>query len=252
MRKDVAVLLVNWSTVHEFERCLDTLREYEGEVPLYVRQNHKSQEISDRCVEVAKSYGATISVDEENLGHGLGINTLAIEAKRFRYFFIVNPDCAWTEPIFDRLVEFLRADRNRCIVGPKQMDSQNRITAGGIFGTMEQPVHRMWREHDPGNVKARDTREAIVVAGSAMMIRNSDFFSYGKMLPSNHYYSETFLCYHTLHHGRTNWYYGEPWMIHEWHRSSPLGFEGSDGKFKEDRAFFRQMCDTHDPPIPHD
>ena len=91
-----------------------------------------------------------------------------------------------------------------------------------------------------------------MVAGAAFLIRAKDFFEYGGLLESAHYYSETWLNYHVRAHSREVWYFGEPWMIHEWHQSSPVGFKGTDGMFKSDREMFRKMCDQHDPPIKRD
>lgn len=248
-----AVLIVNWSTPNDLNTCLKSLRTFEGGVPTYVFQNYHTPETATLSLAVAENHGAHWWQHLENLGHGEGINRLAYRAKYDHdYLFIVNPDVQWTEPVIKRLIAFLEEDPQRCIVGPKQLNSEGQITAGGIFGTMESPEHRMFKVADPTNTKCRDTRQAVVVAGSAMMIRTEDFFEYGGLLPAAHYYSETWLCYHTASHGRTNWYYGEPWMIHQWHTSSPLGYEGTDGKFHQDREMFRQACDEHDPPIPHD
>lgn len=248
-----AVLVVNWSTPDDLEKCLGSVRQHEGDVGVYVFQNHYNREVAEASLNTARRYGASWWQHMENLGHGAGINRLADQAKwHHDYLFIVNPDCVWTEPVMDTLIAFLEEDPKRCIVGPKQLDSKMKITAGGIFGTFEKPQHRMFKFPDAGNAQARDVLQATVVAGSAMMIRTADFVEYGGLLEANHYYSETWLCYHTAAHGRTNWYYGKVWMIHEWHRSSPIGSPLTDGKFHEDRALFRKMCDEHDPPIPHD
>lgn len=250
---DPAVLVVNWSTPDDLDTCLSSLREHEGDVGVYVFQNFHMKETADRSLAVANKHGAAWWQNMENLGHGAGINRLAQQAKwDHDYFFALNPDVKWTEPVMDRLIGFLQEDPQRCIVGPKQLNSQGQITAGGIFGTFEKPEHRMFKFPDSTNQKARDTLQATVVAGSAMMIRRDDFLEYGGLLEAHHYYSETWLCYHTAAHGRTNWYFGEPWMIHEWHRSTPIGHPESDGRFTEDRELFRRMCDDHDPPIPHD
>ena len=250
---DPAVLIVNWSTPDDLDRCLETLRIHEGDIETFVFQNFHSSDNTRKGINVAKYHRAYVWNHLENLGHGAGINRLAAKAKyEHDYLFVVNPDVMWTEPVVDRLVTFLQEDPERCMVGPKQLNSQGKITAGGIFGTLEKPEHRLFKADDPANQKARDILQATVVAGSALMISTDDFFEYGGLLEAHHYYSETWLCYHAAVHGRTNWYYGEASMIHEWHTSSPMGFEGTDGKFKADQALFRKMCDEHEPPIPHD
>lgn len=249
-----SVLIVNWKTLDDLGRCLASLREHEGDVGTYVFQNHYTDEIDEASEDLAQSLGCQTMRSADNIGHGSGINRLALllDVQESDYLFIVNPDVVWTEPVIDRLVSFLQAEPSAAMVGPKQMDSKGRITAGGIIGTMEAPLHRMFHAADPQNVKVRDIQPVIVVAGSALMVTAKDFYELGGMLPARHYYSETWLCYHALAHGRTNWYWGEPTMIHEWHSSTRVGDPNSDGKFREDQELFRHMCDTHDPPIPHD
>ena len=248
---DAAVLVVNWNTPDDLDRCLSSLRIHDEGLELAVHQNYYSDELSDKGFKVAHRYHADIITQSPNVGHGKGINVLA-KVVQSEYLFIVNPDCVWKEPVVARLVSFLKADPDAAIVGPKQMDSKNRITAAGIVGTLAQPEHRYWHHHDPQNTMARDIVPATVVAGSALMISKEDFWEYGGMLEAKHYFSETWLCYHAQAHGRTCWYYGEPWMVHEWHQSSPQGYPGTDGMIHEDQKLFRQMCDEHNPPIPHD
>jgi GT2 family glycosyltransferase len=192
---------------------------------------------------------------KENFGHGYGTNrgaAIALGWYKPKYLFLVNPDCVWVKPVIDQLVEFLELHPKAALVGPKQMDSQHVITAGGIEGTLESPKHRFWHASDMKNEKARDTIRSPSVAGSAILIRAEVFEELGGMLESGHYYSETWLCYHAQAHGYEVWYHGKPWMIHEWHQSSKVGSSDSDGKMPEDRELFRKMCDEHDPPIRHD
>jgi GT2 family glycosyltransferase len=189
-----------------------------------------------------------------NHGHGYGTNRgaeLAIDWFKPKYLFLVNPDCMWVEPVIDQLVEFLELHPKAALVGPKQMDSKRRITAGGIEGTIENPKHRFWHTSDTPNEKARDSILSPNVAGSAILIRAEVFEELGGMLESGHYYSETWLCYHAQAHGYETWYYGQPWMIHEWHRSSKMNASVSEGQSTQDRELFRAKCDSHDPPIRH-
>lgn len=254
---DVVSLVVNWSTPDDLLRCIKTAEEHEPH-RWVVHQNHHDTIDSEpvlRQIEEMLGPRVAMSGSDQNLGHGAGINQAArLAAVTFdpTYFFIVNPDCEWRQPILTRLATFLEADPIRALVGPKQMDGKGRITAAGIVGSGAKPQHRYWHEFDPGNVLARDAMPSVTVAGSAMMIRSEDFFNFGGLLEAKHYYSETWICYHLRAHGRQVWYYGDPWMIHHWHRSSPVGSMLTDGKFEQDKMLFRKMCDTHNPPIERD
>lgn len=263
----VAALVVNWGTPDDLKRCVMSSELYENDLHWGIYDN-KHPHVDSRAALDGLGFGlgpsrVIVNAARKNFGHGHGINRLARMATAVwdpEYFFVVNPDCMWTEPILDRMMAFLDEDQNRAVVGPKQLDSQYQITAGGIFGTNEKPEHRMWRVKDRTNNLVRDLVPATVVAGSAMLIRARDFFlgdlndcmGIPGMLEAYHYYSETWLCYHLRAHGRTLWYWGEPWMVHEWHRSSPVGFAGTDGKFAADREKFRAQCDIHRPPILRD
>ncbi len=261
-RHDVACVVVNWSTPDDLKRCIDSAFHVEGNMYWSIFQNyHTDSQLRNRNHQaimgaIAGRSKWMVSMDgTQNHGHGYGINKAAAIAMKWfepEYLFLVNPDCVWVEPILDQMIEFLELHPKAAIVGPKQLDSQHRITAGGIGGTMTKPLHRMWHANDLDNKLARDTLQVPTVAGSAVLIRASVFEELGGMLEARHYYSETWLCYHAQSHGYEVWYYGQPWMIHEWHQSTKVGSAMTEGHMKDDRELFRKMCDDHDPQIPHD
>lgn len=251
----VAALVVDWSTPGDLDALIDSAQAFESEMNWSVWRNFHPQYTSPYLVESHSSFPRSmISIirSDQNWGHGYGINRAAIAAKERwnpEYYFVVNPDCEFRVPIIADLVAFLEEDPARWIVGPKQLDSKMRITAAGIFGTDTKPKHRLWRMPDPKNALARDAQQAIMAAGSAFLIRAETFHDLGGMLEAKHYYSDTWLSYHARAHGGQVWYYGKPWLIHEWHRSSPVGFDGTDGNFIPDRKLFQAKCREHDPPI---
>ncbi len=261
-RHDVACIVVNWSTPDDLKRCIDSAFKVEGPMYWSIYQNYHDEkqmrDLNHRAIMGAitgRSEWTMVQNGEENFGHGYGTNRaadLAMEWFDPEYLFLVNPDAKWVEPILDQLIEFLNVHPKAALVGPKQMDSNRRITAGGISGTLLKPVHEYWHRSDPANELGRNSYMAPTVAGSAILVRAEVFRELGGLLEAKHYYSETWLCYHAQAHGYEVWYHGKPWMIHEWHQSSRVGSPDSDGKMSEDRELFRKMCDEHDPPIPHD
>lgn len=252
----VAALVVNWSTPDDLRKCIASGLAYEADVKWTVFQNyHPTIKTDLHAIKQISPDNISWIRSDRNLGHGAGINKAARSAVVDHdpdYFFIVNPDVTWTEPVLGRMRAFLEEDPKRVVVGPKQMDSRRRITAGGIVGDNVHPKHRQWHVRDPENKLVRDAVPGPTVSGAAMLVRVPDFFEYGGLLEARHYYSETWFCYHATAHGRECWYYGEPWMIHEWHQSSPIGAPGTDGQMKHDREMFRRMCDEHNPPIARD
>ena len=259
---DVACVVVNWSTPDDLKRCIDSAFQVEGPMYWSIWQNHHTDSklmtrnhMAIMGAITGRSRWTVSQNGKQNFGHGYGTNKAAKLALMWfqpKYLFLVNPDCRWVDPVIDQLVEFLEDHPKAALVGPKQMDSKRQVTAGGIGGTMEKPLHRFWHAKDLENTIARDTIQSPTVAGSAILIRAEVFYELGGMLESKHYYSETWLCYHAQAHGYETWYYGQPWMIHEWHQSSRVGSAMTEGHMKDDRELFRKMCDEHDPPIPHD
>lgn len=255
--RDVVACVVNWSTPDELVTLVETAEECEPGLRWSIFQNShpKLIEANDAVIRsLHRMYPDTVisHVADDNYGHGYGINKAA-EAARFmwnpQYLFLLNPDCRFAEPVVDTLVDALEEDPKRFAVGPRQVDSRNRLTAAGIVGTMEAPQHRFWREPDRG--QAGDRVQVPMIAGSAMMVEAEGFYRLGGMMEGHHYYSDTWLCFHANTHGREIWYIGDVWMFHEWHTSSPVGYEGTDGKFSEDRERFRDLCKAHNPPVPY-
>jgi len=252
----IAALVVNWNTPDDVIRLVESAEEWEPNLRWSFYQNKPPDGTGTPWLEVVKGRAKRVVIQrgKENHGHGYGINRAAEVAREWDvdYYFILNPDCLFTSSILDRLAGFLEEKEERCVVGPKQLDSAGHITAGGIIGTREQPVHRYWKVRDLGNTLGRDAVKCPTVAGSAMLVRADDFHKYGGLLEAKHYYSETWFNYHIQAHGRECWYLGEVTMIHEWHRSSKLGAQSTDGSMRQDQELFRRMCDEHDPPISRD
>ncbi len=261
-RHDVACIVVNWSTPDDLKRCIDSGFKVEGPTYWSIWQNHhdlkQMRDANHRAILdslAGRSRWIMVQTGKENHGHGYGSNRaaeLAMDWFEPEYLFLVNPDAKWVDPILDEMIEFLNVHPKAAMVGPKQMDSKYRITAGGIEGGNGRAAHRFWLKHDQSNELARDSFMAPTIAGSAILIRAKVFKELGGLLEAKHYYSETWLCYHARSHGYEVWYHGKPWMIHEWHQSSPHGSSDTDGRMPEDRQLFRKMCDDHDPQITHD
>ena len=215
MAGDITALIVNWSTPDDLERCVRSSMDHEVGLRWLAYQNaHPTVDSTPAMARLFGLHDDFYSIRSlRNDGHGRGINRaakVAIATLAPKYFFIVNPDVVWTEPVLDRLVEFLEADQNRVVVGPKQLDSSMKITAAGIIGDNVHPKHRSWHVRDRTNALYRDSVEGPTVAGSAFLVRSEDFVEYGGLLEAHHYYSETWFCYHARAHGRECWYYGEP------------------------------------------
>lgn len=168
-----------------------------------------------------------------------------------------NADTVLNDDTLEKCYEAILSRPDWGILGPLQYDSQGRATFAGIFGTNAAPRHRGWRKSSLDEF--RDVRDdSITVSGSAFFIRrevwdelaNDERFREmwpeakgGAMLPTPHYYEETWVSYFARAKGWKIVYYGLAEMIHEWHKSSPLGGKTETQMMPQSRKMFRETCD---------
>lgn len=196
-------------------------------------------------------------VYEANVGYARSCNELGARGSS-DVVAVFNADVILKAGALDTCAGMLMADPQWGILGPRQVDEHNRITAGGIFGTSEHPFMRGWREADRG--QCNDIRDdAVTVSGAAMFIKRSLWDALlacptynevapdalGPLLPTQHYYEETFCCYHARYHGFRCVYLGSVGIVHRWHASHPQGSEVDRVVLPSSRAYFRAACDTH-------
>jgi GT2 family glycosyltransferase len=143
------------------------------------------------------------------------------------------------------------------VLGPRQVNEQGRITAGGIFGTETSIGQRGWNEPDNGQYS--DVREdAKSVSGSLYFIKRSVWNELtqcqymqgmfpgitGAFIPTQHYYEETCCSYHARNHGYKVVYYGPVRMVHYWHRASDHG-GWADMQVGPSKALMRLFLASH-------
>jgi cellulose synthase/poly-beta-1,6-N-acetylglucosamine synthase-like glycosyltransferase len=199
----------------------------------------------------------------DNVGYARACNEAAARATEWDHDVLAffNADVTLPAGAVDQCVAALVNNPDWGVVGPRQVDSKGRLTHAGIFGTLEHPQHRAWRQ--PNETQYGDIRPAVTVSGSAYFIRRSlwdlltDCPKYraaapmakGAFLPTPHYFEETYCSYHVQAHGAKVMYYGPVCIHHEWHQASPVG-GWAERQFPISQKIFRQACDIHG--IPHD
>jgi GT2 family glycosyltransferase len=143
------------------------------------------------------------------------------------------------------------------ILGPRQVDEFNRITAGGIFGSDTSIGQRGWNELDHGQyADVRD--DAKSVSGSLYFIKRKVWEELtncrymqeaypgieGAFIPTPHYYEETACSYHARAHGYKIVFYGPAKMIHYWHKASAHG-GWADRQVETSKMMMRSFCSFH-------
>lgn len=203
-----------------------------------------------------------VIIFEDNVGYAKACNAAAARGTGEVIAFF-NADVVLTEGALDRCAEALMSTPEWGVLGPRQVDTENRITGGGVFGPPSQPAQRNWLATDVG--QCSDVRpDALTVSGAAYFVKRDLWVSLtecplyhlvsygaeGAFLPTRHYYEETWCSYHARAHGACCVFYGPVKIIHKWHQSSEPG-GWADQQMNVSRELFRLACDLHDR-IPHE
>jgi GT2 family glycosyltransferase len=191
----------------------------------------------------------------ENVGYGQACNTGAAVGTN-DVILLANADTLLSDG-FKECYDTLMAHDDWGVLGPRQVNEMNQITAGGIFGSDRAPQQRGWNQLDNGQFS--DVRDdAITISGSLYFIKRSLWVeltkcplykeaapeAMGAFLPTKHYFEETFCSYHARSHGYKCVYYGPVQMMHYWHKSSDYG-GWADRQFNESQATHRNACQIH-------
>lgn len=250
----INLVIVNYRTPYDLGHCLASLDKHRPTVPwrvVVVNVDGLDEDADVRTHWQTKMRGHMSFVDfRENVGYGTAVN-----AGAYQHFLdtlgIFNADVRFTEGVIDECFEALHSREDWAVLGPRQIDDHNRITAGGHFGP-----HNDRGFHQPNGAAYGDIRDdATTVSGSAYFIKRAVWDELtacpdyqwaeadGAFLPTRHYYEETWCSYHAIAHGYKCVYYGPATMIHLWHRASKVG---TVERFVTDsRNKFEQACLQH-------
>lgn len=207
----------------------------------------------------------------ENIGYGRACNEGARWAEWDRgeegVLAFFNADVVLSLGAVDGCARGLLSHRGWGVLGPRQVNRQNRLTHAGIFGTLRHPKHRGWQSlgdtHHGGPLYVDVRDDAITVSGAAYFVRRSLWDELrccpmhrqiapdarGAFLPTPHYFEETWVSYHAHAHGWKVVYWGADTVLHEWHQASKVGGY-AEQQFPVSQRMFRAACDLHG--IPHD
>jgi GT2 family glycosyltransferase len=204
----------------------------------------------------------------DNCGYARSCNAAAVAFLKDPHIDTVaffNADTKLRSGVLERVVEVMWSDGSYAIAGPRQIDTEGKITHAGIFNGLASPQHRGW--HEPAGNKYQDVRDdATFVSGSAYFVkapvwsmlsecphyRAVDPASEGAMLTTHLYYEESWVSAHAHSHGLRVVYVGDATMEHRWHGAiGPAGLDGTN-LFRESKAKFVHACESHDPAIDHD
>lgn len=262
LKPGIDLVVVNYKTPADLKSFVASLLRYEVKVPysLYVMNNEP--ELSDlKAGKLIEDLVDDVTVvNSENIYYSGACNLGGSMGER-EAIGLFNADTRFQEFTLDLCHEAVMGNPTWGALGPLQLGDQKEVTHAGIFGTLDSPHHRGWKSRRSDNF--RDVKPAVTLSGSAVFTRRDVWRVLeeceiyrsrypdvgGPLLPTTHYYEETWFCYHMQAHGYTPVYFGKAEMIHRWHKASPMG-GWADKQFEPSRKMFREMCDLHG--IDHD
>lgn len=257
--RGVDLVVVNYQTPDDLEGFLTSYINSDIQIPntLHVVNVEPTDRDKDVALSASLVFPFLYTEHEENVGYARACNAAVRHPDREVVAFF-NADTRLSVGVVETCHAELMGTFLLGVVGPKQVDSQNRITSAGIFGTRAAPRLRGWKEQDLGQYD--ENEDCVSVSGSAYFVKRRawdylaacplyPYGSEGAFLPTQHYYEETFLSYHALEHGWGVRYVGQAKMMHEWHKASPVG--SVESRFmRVSQELFRETCDLHG--IDHD
>lgn len=194
--------------------------------------------------------------NKTNVGYARAVNH-GMTYGRNPYAAILNCDVQFLPEGIHPLLAHFVSHPEVGVIGPRTFDSTGRLTHAGIVTTLDNPHnhHRGWLS--PNGPQYGDTLTVNTVSGATYFVRREMWdqltgcpayrdavaalvgeSAEGAFLPTPHYFEETFCSYHAKAHGWTSVYFGGTSMIHEWHRSSPIGSQDMSGA----RLMFFEAC----------
>lgn len=172
-----------------------------------------------------------------------------------QYLALLNCDVRFRPTTVSRIMEHFRANKTVGIIGPKTVTSDGKLShAGIVYGPAGNDMHRAWMQPD-GPGQYADVLDVRTVAGATYFVRREAWEqlsacsryleiapdAQGAFLPTKHYYEETWCSYHASAHGWGIHYLGTCRMVHEWHKSSPVGTQ----PIAEAESYFRAAAAHH-------
>lgn len=141
------------------------------------------------------------------------------------------------------VLDIFDSDPAIAVVGPRQVDSQLRVTHAGIIGDNHLRAHRFWMHPLPmvdGQCSER-TRDVPTVAGSVYFCRRQVWEELGGFLETRHFYEETFLDFKARKAGYRVVYTGATTWLHEFNQS-PVDEPWRVKMAVEARGVFAHAC----------
>lgn len=222
MKPNYDLVIVSHNSLPELQRCIASLDKIAPEHVVIVDSCSTDGTVEFLSSVIKTNVSLDILLIDENVGYSRAAHLGAKECHN-EVIGICNGDVAFTEILYP-MIDYLWMHKDIGAIGPKQVDSQGRITyAGTVFypcgmKTLLGSWHRGWHEKDVGQYE--DIIDVQYLSGSAFFTRRKvwdEFGGFDIALPL--YFEDTLFCFRAQKKGYRIVYFGGKKMIHEWHRS---------------------------------
>lgn len=256
----IDLVAVAYQAPVETARFLDSLGKVEVPFTLTVIENKSPdpqvmqvlERWRDQITALPECRGYMVLPQDKNYGYAVACN-MGASLGHAPYLALLNCDIAFEENCIQTIIEYFENNPVVGVVGPRTTTSDGLLTHAGIFRTAEgRDTHRAWMQ--PDNRSYQDVVSVPTVSGATYFVRRTcwqeltECHSYqesthaqGAFLPTKHFYEETWCSYHARSHAWDVVYLGTVKMIHEWHKSSPVG----SIPLSEAEDIFRKACADH-------
>jgi len=224
---ELSIVIVNWKVRDLLEKCLASIYlETSGlEFEVFVVDNDSR----DGSVEmVAKKFPqADLIASNRNLGFARA-NTEAIARSRGEFILLLNPDTEILDGALQKLVAFMRRERQAAICGPRLVNadgtlqpSVRRFPTLAVQAAITLKLHRVWprmpglKRYLAADFDYSKTSVCDQVMGAALMFRRSLLEDIGT-LDTGYYiwFEEVDFCKMAAEKGFQTWYTPEATVKH--------------------------------------
>jgi GT2 family glycosyltransferase len=266
-RVDLSLIILNWNTSADLERCLSSLDGQDDGLALEaVVVDNASEDDSVAMVE-RRFPGARLVVNERNLGFTAG-NNRGIRHTSGRYVMFLNSDTVVTEGALAALVAYADTRPDAAVFGPKLLNTDGSLQFScrsfpnlgtGFFRNTPLgrlfPRNRFNEDYLLTSWDHASPRDVDWVSGSALMIRRNDLLDLGGFDEGFFMYCEDVdLCYRAHELGRRVAYFPGAVIYHHIGRASDqvptrMTFEFHRSMYRFYAKHYRRATPWHVRPL---
>lgn len=119
------IIIVNYKSTEYLIRCIESIHNAMGRVSVNILVQDNDSGDGVECIEEIFP-GVRLSINSANIGFGAAVNQ-AIRKSSAPYVALLNPDTTVIPGIFDLSVEYMEANPDVGILGPKILDSNGTV-----------------------------------------------------------------------------------------------------------------------------